>query len=474
MRRLISCMILTSGLFVQFFAQTGTGLPTSPSDYYESAYKLSGTALRAALHTIVKNHTVVSYSSLWTHFQTTDKKPNGKVWDIYSDIPGGTPPYEFTFVSNQCGNYNGEADCYNREHSWPSSWFNDVSPPYSDLFHLYPTDGYVNNRRSNYPFGKVNAPTWTSLNGSKLGPNTSPGYTGTVFEPIDAYKGDLARSAFYMSVRYYTEDASWSTSAGTNKSELLAWYASLLFSWHEKDTVSQKEINRNEAIYGIQKNRNPFVDHPEFAAEIWSTSAGPKIVSIVGMTTTTIYIDFSRYLDSTAAVTVENFIIDKSIGNPAGVQWGVDNDVSKVLLTTSSLTPGTTYSLQVKNLKSINNVLMNDTTVSFQASGTTGAVSVAIAPASFILHQNFPNPFNPTTEIRFQIPEVKGQRSEVSQVILKVYDVLGRETATLVDKVIEAGEYSVSFNSLSLPSGIYFYRLTAGGNSIVKKMILQK
>lgn len=246
-----------------------------PPGYYNSAIGLTGLPLKTALHNIIKNHTVVSYSSLLTYFQTTDDKPNGKVWDMYSDVPGGTPPYEYSFGSN-CGNYNSEGDCYNREHSFPQSWFNSASPMVSDLFHIYPTDGYVNGERSNYPYGEVATPTWTSLNGSKLGPCSYTGYAGTVFEPIDEYKGDFARSFLYMAVRYYTEDASWPGSAMVNGAEPYPWAIVLLKNWSAIDTVSQKEIDRNNTIYGIQNNRNPFIDHPEYATAIW----GPTSVSI--------------------------------------------------------------------------------------------------------------------------------------------------------------------------------------------------
>jgi len=157
----------------------------APAGYYNTAAGKTGTDLQQALHDIIDNHTSVSYATIWTSFKTTDKKPNGKVWDMYSDIPGGTPPYEFTFVSDQCGSYGGESDCYNREHSWPKSWFNDASPMYTELFHIVATDGYVNGKRSNYPFGEVGTASWTSLNGSKLGTCITPGYSVVVFEPSD-------------------------------------------------------------------------------------------------------------------------------------------------------------------------------------------------------------------------------------------------------------------------------------------------
>jgi endonuclease I len=232
-------------------------------------------ALQSALHNIIKGHTSITYDQLWTAFQSTDKRADGKVWDPYSDIPSGTPPYEFTFVTNQCGNYTGEGDCYNREHSWPKSWFGgEVEPMYSDLFHIYPTDGYVNNRRDNYAYAKVGSASWTAQNGSKLGSCATPGFSGTVFEPIDGYKGDFARSYFYMSTRYYTEDSGWPGGDETTGSQLKAWAMAMMLQWNVLDPVSTKETDRNNAIYQIQNNRNPFIDHPEYAALIWDPNAG--------------------------------------------------------------------------------------------------------------------------------------------------------------------------------------------------------
>ena len=259
--------------FIAFFSIFSL-LAQIPSGYYNQAAEKKGYALYEALHYIIKDHNVQTYNSLWTHFQNTDKKENGKVWDIYSDVPDGTPPYEYTFGTKQCGNYSKEGDCYNREHSIPASWFNDQSPMYTDLFHLYPTDGWVNNKRSNFPYGEVKNATWTSRNGSKLGSNSYPGYSGTVFEPIDEYKGDLARTYFYMSVRY--KDKTLSNGEGNtmfNGSKLKTWAIAMLIEWHKNDPVSQKEIDRNNAIYRIQNNRNPFIDYPELVGKIFGADS---------------------------------------------------------------------------------------------------------------------------------------------------------------------------------------------------------
>ncbi len=272
MRRNLSILI-----FLFLGLSVSVGQP--PAGYYNPANGLSGTALRSALHDIIDNHTVSTYTDLWTHFQSTDKKSDGKVWDMYSDKPGLTPPYTYTFVTNQCGNYNSEGDCYNREHSFPKSWFGgEVLPMYTDLFHLFPTDGWVNNKRGNLPFGTTASPSWTSLNGSKVGPSSWSGYSGEVFEPIAEYKGDLARAILYMGVRYYSEDSSWPGSPMVSGSAPVEWAKLLLLKWHNDDPVSQKETDRNNAVYIIQGNRNPFVDKPEYAALIWgspSSSDGP-------------------------------------------------------------------------------------------------------------------------------------------------------------------------------------------------------
>lgn len=245
-----------------------------PTGYYNSAQGLYGNNLKIALYNIIKNHNILLYNSLWTSFQKTDVKPNGKVWDIYSFKPVGAQPYEYTFVTNQCGSYNSEGDCYNREHSWPQSWFASANGPNADLFHIYPTDGKVNNDRGNFPYGKVGVASLTTQNGSKLGNCISPGYSLTVFEPIDEFKGDLARSYFYMCTRYYSEDATWSSSDATNKSIILSWQLNLLMQWHQQDPVSAKEIARNDSIYKIQNNRNPFIDNPIWVNAIWAQDAG--------------------------------------------------------------------------------------------------------------------------------------------------------------------------------------------------------
>lgn len=152
-------------------------------------------------------HTNVGYKGLWDVYGSSDIDENGKIWDMYSTK-------RWTFRKEQCGSgYTKVGDCYNREHSLPKSWFNDASPMYSDAFHIYPTDGKVNGQRSNHPYGEcANGSSVAAANGvkplGKLGASTFPGYSGTVFEPVDEYKGDFARSYFYMAAAYNDRIAS--------------------------------------------------------------------------------------------------------------------------------------------------------------------------------------------------------------------------------------------------------------------------
>lgn len=237
---------------------------SEPTGYYNSAYNKGSEQLRQALYNIIKDHTVVTYGYLYTVYQTSDVL-NGQIWDIYSTCsfdPG---------ASQRCGDYVSVCDCYNREHTVPQSWFNEASPMKSDAFHIYPTDGKVNGQRSNYPYGEC--ANGTNLGGhalGRLGSSTFPGYNGTVFEPDDEYKGDLARTYFYMATRYADQCNSWGHGVFSSANSGLSDYAVALFmKWHREDPVSQKEIIRNDAIYAHQDNRNPFIDHPELAEYIW-------------------------------------------------------------------------------------------------------------------------------------------------------------------------------------------------------------
>ena len=255
-----------------FFLIALTLWAQAPQGYYAGAKGKKAKALKTALYSIITSHTTRSYDNLWDDFKKTDVRDDGKIWDMYSNatsyVPGG---------SAQGKNYSKEGDSYNREHSFPKSWFNDAKPMYTDLFHLYPTDGYVNNRRSNYPYGETAGETYQSKGGfSKLGKSTLPDYSGTVFEPADEYKGDFARSYFYMATCYENHISSWSSPmlSGDSYPAFSTWALEMLLRWAAQDPVSEKEVARNNAVYGIQKNRNPFIDFPGLEQYVWGSMVG--------------------------------------------------------------------------------------------------------------------------------------------------------------------------------------------------------
>lgn len=256
---------------------------TNLSAYYQSAQGLSGYTLKTALFDIIKGHSVQGYGAIWSFYEQneTDRyyENDGSILDIYSEKANGSDPYTYTKVADQCGSYSGEGGCYNREHSFPKSWFGGkVEPMNSDVHHIFATDGFVNAKRSSYPYGDVGSSTFVSQNGSKLGSAQSGlGYSGTVFEPIDEFKGDLARAYFYMATRYQDKIANWESNStysnavlnGTSNQVFETWMLNVLKKWHNDDPVSQKEIDRNNAAESYQGNRNPFVDYPEFVSQIW-------------------------------------------------------------------------------------------------------------------------------------------------------------------------------------------------------------
>lgn len=259
---------------VALLAATGLAIAQGPNNsgtYYRNASGTKGSALKTALYEIINKHTTIGYSSLGDYYNKTDARADGKLWDMYSNITN----YSF---SNNGGN-STEGAGWNKEHSVPQSWFGEASPMKSDIFHVVPTDAFINNMRGNYPYGEVGTPTKTSKNGfSKLGKCVTPGYSGTVFEPNDEYKGDFARIYFYMATCYENRMSSFTQSAGntcfdgTKYPCFKSWFITMLLRWAENDPVSQKEIDRNNAAAKVQGNRNPFVDYPKLEQYIWGTN----------------------------------------------------------------------------------------------------------------------------------------------------------------------------------------------------------
>lgn len=241
------------------------------SEYYSAIdWDETGADLKTSLFTKIKiDKAGWTYDGLWTAYQTTDVKANGKLWDIYSDLTNYT-----IGGSAQGANYSKEGDAYNREHMIPQSIFNEQSPMVSDAHHVLPSDGYVNNMRSNHPHGNVTSATYTSNDGYKLGTGSATGST-TVFEPKDCYKGDIARIYFYFVTCYQDKLSSFDTYEAFTKDtypSISTTYLNIYLQWAKDDPVSQKEIDRNRIVYETQGNRNPFVDSPYAIGAIWDST----------------------------------------------------------------------------------------------------------------------------------------------------------------------------------------------------------
>ena len=242
--------------------------------YYASVnLDLSGALLKSALFKRISNpYDAHSYDYAYTAYLTTDTGSDGKIIDMYSSIKFD-PVTDYQGAPGK-GNYKKEGDMFNREHTIPQSVFNERAPMKSDLHHLLPTDGYVNNRRSNYPHAYVSNVKYTSTNGTIVGTGDARnhGYSGNACEPIDEYKGDFARIYFYFVTRYENLLSGWGNFSSFSKNtypSLSKWAIETYLEWNDLDPVSEKEIARNEAVYAIQKNRNPFVDIPGLAHRIW-------------------------------------------------------------------------------------------------------------------------------------------------------------------------------------------------------------
>lgn len=367
--------------FLLLLMFTAIGFAQIPSGYYSTATG-TGYTLKTQLYNIIKGHTDNGYAGLYTTYQTSDVdnfyENDGTILDMYSENPSGTDPYTYTTGTTQrCGNYSVEGDCYNREHIIPQSVFNEQSPMVADAHFITPTDGKVNGIRSNYPHGNVSSATYTSQNGSKLGSSAVSGYSGTVFEPINDFKGDIARMYFYFATRYENTVAGYSYAMfnGTSNQVFTTAFLNMLLAWHAQDPVSAREIARNNAVYARQNNRNPFIDHPEYVNQIWGgtpsgdTQAPTAPTSLASTSTTATSISLS-WTASTDNVAVTGYdVYANSV---------LKTTISSTTATITGLSASTAYSIYVKAKDAAGNASASSNTISVttNSSGTGTATDL--------------------------------------------------------------------------------------------------
>lgn len=242
-----------------------------PEGYYDAANGKKKADLKAAMHNIIQPQKLLSYGDgTWTGFYTTDRLPDNQVIDRYSNEKHYFP----TSASAQSAS---AVSGMNIEHSFAKSWWGgSKNNAYKDLFNLMPSEQKANSAKSNYAMGRVTS-NITYDNGSiKVGKGTTKqGTTKQLWEPADEWKGDFARDYFYMVTAY--SNLTW-TSNGLDMLEnndyptMQQWAYTLLLQWARQDPVDENERRRNDAVYDIQKNRNPFVDFPNLAEYIWGDS----------------------------------------------------------------------------------------------------------------------------------------------------------------------------------------------------------
>lgn len=457
--------------------EEANGIPTG---YYDGAAGLTCLPLKTKLRDIISTGYVqLSYTpGVWNAYKFTDMRRNDAntqdiIWDIYSDNPNGPEPYTFTFGTNQCGNYSGEGSCYNREHSTPKSWFADAYPMYSDVNHLYPTDGYVNNVRGNYPYGEVSTVSYTSLNGSKLGLANSFGYSGVVFEPINEYKGDLARTSFYMATRYQNEIIAnnWAGNGSANQLFLStsdepnadkrklqiydAWYLKTIWKWHVQDPVSQKEIDRNNAVYykSGQNNRNPYIDHPEYVALIWECT-GILPVTITDLSAVLKDAEVLIKWYATYETNFKQFEIERSTNGTDFMSIGTVQGKNLA-----------NYNFTDRNLPSASvayyRLKMIDIDGKFEYSKIVSVKMNNSLTNNIVV---YPNPAKNVLKIQFKTPLL-----ETSQ--LQIIDLTGR---TVMQSTIQSMSNMVTEDVSKLPSGRYLLRIVSTTEVINSSFMIMK
>ncbi len=429
-----------------------------PETYYSATQNKWAEDLKSTLTGIIDGHTSLGYTLARDHMYGHIDNVDGWVECVYT----GRTAY---FSTREGANANG----FNCEHTWPQSFSGEAEPMRSDIFHLYPSDVTANSMRAALDFGVVTSATWTS-GGSKLGTDS----TGqTVFEPRDVHKGNVARTHFYYIIRY---DGNYNEYTDCPKME------AHFRNWHIFDPVDSAEMERNEEIYALQDNRNPFIDHPEFVDRISSFFGTAVRMLEPEITVSPVEADLGTIgFDSTAYYHI------------AIVNGGDDSlHVSSI----TSTDPRFSVSRSTLGLapKSYAYVWVSYTSGTTEADDTTtvliasddadeGLVEVPVtvhvtdlagidrgyaAPGVFGLRQNRPNPFGGRTTIGFDL-------AVASEVGLSVYDPRGRLVSRLLDGArMTAGEHFVEFTAGWLPPGIYYCRLRACGRVDTRLMVLLK
>ena len=427
-----------------------------PSSYYSAAEGKKKVELKTALHLIIQHANVLGYGSgTWSGFAKTDIRPeDGTVWDMYSNkrvMPNG----------------NSAATGMNIEHSFAKSWWGgDERQAYRDIHHLNPSDIAANSAKGSWPMAVVDGSVTYNNGVIKVGKsNSRPGGAIDAWEPADEYKGDFARQYMYMVTCYEDYANDWTgNSAGFLMKNTYPvfeqWAYELLLKWCKADPVSQKELNRNNEIYKIQGNRNPYIDYPELADYVW----GDKTATAWYTTGTTDPVLYAPANNSTTdmGISVLNGMLEKEFtvsgknltGDLSVSVSGTGYSVDKSVLTKEEVAAG------AKILVHYTSALPAVSAGILTLSG--GGVSVSV---------------NLKAEAVDGIPALSPGNVTSNSFVASWKNIGGATTYQLnlyqSDKVTSVSGYPISVDAATEKSAIanltpattYYYQLTGGGYS---------
>lgn len=283
MKRILPLLLLTAVLSVN--------AEPIPSGYYDAIDGQKDSLLKNALHHLISGGIRYEYGvnlyhstdnppqwqkgdlksyGTWQAFPMTDRKEDGTIWDMYSRSQRFYPYKQ------------GESACsMNIEHCLPKSWWGGtVNDAYKDLFNLNPSDARANSQKSNYPPGHVQKGDKFDNGSFRMDSKKSSLYGYVCYEPAEEYRGDFARTYFYMATAY--EDMDWSANYANyiSPASYLMFtpdIVQVLLDWHRADPVSDKEMCRADHISSVQHNRNPFIDYPDLVEYIWGDKKGQPV-----------------------------------------------------------------------------------------------------------------------------------------------------------------------------------------------------
>ena len=448
-----------------------------PPGYYNAAAGLTCGPLKDALSNIITTGQVtLSYSALddtqmpIADTIRSDDQARSVIWDIYSNNTAGNEPFEFNSSQNPSGGFCGGTTpgsagiCWNKEHTFPQSWFGGLSPTVADLFVVRPTDATINSKRMNIPYSVVGGSTtytFPATTGTypgvpildKVGPSTAPGVSVTsAFEPSDGVKGDIARDYFYILTRYQNNLSSWvssnpgsgiatvvdgTTGGGTYPSFQLP-YLTMMYNWHLADPVDAREINYNNLVYSQQNNRNPYIDHPEYVAQVFQCT-GVLPVTLIDFTAQLYKTSALLRWNATFEAAFKRFDVERSIngiafnkiGEVAGQNLGnynfTDNDLPEAAVIY--------YRLKMIDL---DGKFKYSKIVSVQP-GSSGVKAVV-----------YPNPAAGELNIKM-IDKLQANST------LQITDITGR---IVKQQPVNSTETVIRTDIKALPSGRYFIKIT--------------